>query len=306
MFITGSLLAGGLVTNNNQSAAWVRLPARNASIGVDAAYFNPAGLMKLENGFHISLSNQSIWQKREVDNSYAGPGGAFGLNDHVYKGTVTAPLFPSIYAVYKMDKFAFSLGFNPIGGGGGALFKKGLPSFEMSPSDLVPALASQGASAYSLDAYFKGTSTFLGYQAGVSYKVNDWLSVAVGLRYVTAKNTYEGHLKDIELDMGGTWMKASDIFTGLAAQLTSITTIPASLAPVIALGAGGLTLDQLVGMGQMTEANQTLIEGALAAIGVPAGTIPSMTVSQISGSSNTGNSRTKCQSCNSHCNSNTC
>ena len=119
ILITGSLLAGGLVTNTNQSAAWVRLPSRNASVGIDAAYYNPAGVMKLENGFHLSLSNQSIFQTREVENSYAGPNDAFGLNEHLYEGSVTALVFPSIYAVYKMDKLAFSLGFNPVGGGAG-------------------------------------------------------------------------------------------------------------------------------------------------------------------------------------------
>ena len=288
--ITGSMFAGGLVTNTNQSAAWVRLPSRNASVGIDAVYYNPAGLMKLENGFHLSLSNQSVFQTREIDNTYAGPAtaasptGGYGLNNHVYKGTVTALAFPSIYAAYKMDKFAISLGFNPIGGGGGAEYKTGLPSFEMSPSDLVPSLASQGAVGYRLDTYFKGSSTFLGYQAGVSYKVNEWLSIAAGLRYVTAKNTYNGYLKDIQLDMGGgTWVPATTVLQGVAAQLTSITTIPAKLAPAIAGGAGTMTLTQLVGLGMMAAADKTNIEAGLAAIGVPAASIPLMNVNTISG-----------------------
>ena len=118
--IAGSLFAGGLVTNSNQSTSWVRLPSRNASVGIDAAYYNPAGLMKLENGFHFSLSNQTIFQTRDIKNDYSGPGGSYGLNQHEYEGEVSAPIFPSIYGVYKMDRFAFSLGFNPIGGGGGA------------------------------------------------------------------------------------------------------------------------------------------------------------------------------------------
>jgi len=59
-FISGALFAGGIVTNTNQSAAWVRLPSRNASTEIDAVYYNPAGLMKLKNGFHFSVSNQSI------------------------------------------------------------------------------------------------------------------------------------------------------------------------------------------------------------------------------------------------------
>ena len=288
--ITGSVLAGGLVTNTNQSAAWVRLPSRNASVGIDAVYYNPAGLMKLENGFHLSLSNQSVFQTREIDNTYAGPAtatsptGGYGLNNHVYKGTVTALAFPSIYAAYKMDKFAISLGFNPIGGGGGAEYKTGLPSFEMGPSDLVPSLASQGAVGYKIDTYFKGSSTFLGFQGGVSYKVNDWLSIAAGLRYVTAKNTYNGYLKDIQLDMGGgTWVPATTVLQGVAAQLTSITTIPSKLAPAIAGGAGTMTLTQLVGAGMMAASDKTNIEAGLAAIGVPSASIPLMNVNTISG-----------------------
>lgn len=173
--ITGCLMAGGLVTNTNQSASWVRLPVRDASVEIDAVYYNPAGLMKLENGFHFSVSNQTIRQTKKVTNNYAGLNDAYGLNVHEYDGKVSAPVFPSVYAVYKLDKFAFSFGFNPIGGGGSATFKKGLPSFEISPSDLVPSLAAKGATAYRLDTYFKGTSVFFGYQGAVSYKINDMI-----------------------------------------------------------------------------------------------------------------------------------
>lgn len=270
MLITGSLIAGGLVTNTNQSAAWVRLPSRNASVGIDAVYYNPAGLMKLENGFHVSISNQSILQKRTVKNYYGGPGGLYGLNEQTYNGTVNAPLFPSIYAAYKLDKFAFSFGFNPIGGGGGAEFKKGLPSFEMSPSDLVPSLAaSYGADAYKLDAYFKGSSTFLGYQGGVSYKVNDMISIAVGLRYVTAKNTYEGHLQDIEVELPTGWTRADAIMNGISA---SYTTAAAGSSALVAGGAGTLTFAQAQGAGIITATQRAQFEGALVAVGYPAAT----------------------------------
>ena len=287
------MFAGGLVTNTNQSASWVRLPSRNASTDIDAAYFNPAGLMKLENGFHISVSNQSIWQTRKITNAYYGPSSdvaptvpniKYGLNQHTYKGTVTAPLFPSLFAVYKMDNFAFSLGFGPVGGGGRAIYKSGLPSFEMAAADLVPLLASKaGVREYKLNTYFEGTSTFLGYQAGVSYKINDKVSVGAGVRLVTAKNTYEGYLKDIQLNVGGTFMPASIVLSGLAAKLTSITTIPNSLAGAISGGYGSLTLAQLVGAGAMTTQQKAGIEAGLAAIGVPAANIPLMNVATISG-----------------------
>ena len=111
------LLGGGIITNTNQSAGWVRLPARNATLGLDAVYYNPAGLNLLpSNGFFVSLNNQVIGQKRTITSSY------LLLNEPEYIGDVSAPLFPGIYAGYKTDKFTVSFGFNPMGGGGGATY----------------------------------------------------------------------------------------------------------------------------------------------------------------------------------------
>ena len=276
---------GGLLTNTNQSATWVRLPARNASTGIDAVYYNPAGLMKLENGLHFSLSNQSIFQTREITNDYSGPGGTYGLNEHVYKGTAKALAFPSIYAVYKMEKLAISFGFNPVGGGGAATFEKGLPSFELSPSDLVPSLASQGATAYRLNAYFEGSSVFLGFQGGLSYKLSDWLSVGAGVRYVTAENTYNGYLKGIELNMSGTWKRADAVFSGIVANLNGLMAIPTSLQPLVTGGAGTLTLDQAAALGNpaFTPTNAAAIKTGLAAIGVSAAQANAMNLTQVQG-----------------------
>ena len=275
--ITGSLFAGGLVTNTNQSASWVRLPSRNASTEADAVYYNPAGLMRLDNGFHLSISNQTIFQTREIDNSY------YSLNENLYKGTVFAPFFPSIHAAYKLDRLAFSVGFMPVGGGGGATYKKGLPSFEMGISDLVAGLSSQGVTGYSTDIYFKGSSIFLGYQGTVSFKINDNISVAAGARYVTAKNAYEGHLQDVEVIMGGNNVAATTVLNGIVTNLTGIIGIPSSLAAAISGGFGGATLANLVAAGQMTAAQKTAIEAGLVYIGVPPAALPTMDLNTISG-----------------------
>jgi long-chain fatty acid transport protein len=259
--ITGSMFAGGLVTNTNQSATWVRMPSRNASTEIDAAYFNPAGLMKLDNGFHFSLNNQSIFQTRTIESTYNY------LNSGTYKGSVKAPFFPSIYAVYKLDKLAFSAGFVPVGGGGGATYEDGLPSFEMSQSDLVPALAAKmGATAYQMDVYFKGSSTYLGFQGAISYKLNDWISLAAGARYVTAKNTYEGYLKDIQVNIASGWTDASAIMAGIAGQATTAAT---STTALVGAGAGTLTLAQAEAASIITTAQRLALEGALAGFGSP-------------------------------------
>lgn len=60
--VSTTTFAGGLLTNTNQNIAFLRNPARDASIEIDAVYSNPAGLAFLaKDGFHISLNGQSAF-----------------------------------------------------------------------------------------------------------------------------------------------------------------------------------------------------------------------------------------------------
>jgi long-subunit fatty acid transport protein len=220
LLLAGTTFAGGIVTNTNHSAMYTRMGNRAATLGIDAVFFNPAGLTKLENGFHFSLSNQVIGQTRTVTTDYdyvlnfRDPS-----NSGEFIGEVSAYLFPSIYGVFKTGKWAFSVGFNPIGGGGSATYDAGLPSFEYPVSDIPPALTAQGmpTSAYRLNAFFEGSSVFYGYQANISYEINDMISIALGARYVRAEETYSGHLKDIEVNMDGAgWTPVPTVFSGIA------------------------------------------------------------------------------------------
>ncbi len=258
--ISTLVFGGGIVTNTNQSASWVRMLSRDASRDIDAVYFNPAGLTGLDNGFYFSLNNQSIFQKKSIDNNYPY------LNSSEYIGNVSAPLFPSFYAAYSTGKFVFSGGVNIIGGGGSATFNRGLPSFEIGISDLVPALSSKGVTKYSSDVYFKGTSIFWGGQAGASYKINDIISVYAGGRYVSASNTYQGHLNNNTIYFGSTAMPASTFFTTVATQAAGGAN---GLQPLIDGGAGSLTLAQAQGAGAITAPQRATIEGGLAALGIP-------------------------------------
>ena len=172
ILITGSIFAGGLVTNSNQSAMFTRLQNRNASTGIDAVYYNPAGLTKLGDGFYASINNQTIGQTKTVGNNYPYLNGT----PVDYVGKVSAPIYPGVYVAYKTGKVAFSAGFNPIGGGGGAKYDKGLPSFEMSISDLVPILKGQ---LTPLAGAIPNINNITGYQADIIFRRNLsvlWLS----------------------------------------------------------------------------------------------------------------------------------
>ena len=115
------------------------------------------------------------------------------------------------------------------------------PSFELGISDLKPALAFKGVTGYSSNVYFKGSSVFYGMQAGVSYKVNDMISVYGGGRYVYAVNTYQGHLKQQYRLFWHYAMSASSFYTTAATKAAGGV---ASVQPLIDEGAGGYTLAQ--------------------------------------------------------------
>ena len=69
--IAGSVFAGGLLTNTNQSAHFLRNPALDATTEIDGVYTNPAGLTFLSDGFHLSLTNQSVYQTRTITSTFA-------------------------------------------------------------------------------------------------------------------------------------------------------------------------------------------------------------------------------------------
>lgn len=271
--VTVTAFAGGLVTNTNQSAQFTRTLNRNASTDLDAVYYNPAGLSRLNDGLHLHVGNQTIWQTKTVNNNLST------LNRNEFVGDVFAPLFPNLYLAFKTGNVAVSAGFAPIGGGGGAMYEDGLPSFEMPVSGLKPQL---GVQDYRLDTEFEGTSVYYAGQAGLTYKLNDMFSLAVGGRYVVAKNTYNGYLKDIEVTTDGTnWVKPGVYLTGVANTLSGTA---ASLQPIIDAGYSGFTLAQLQGAGALTAAQVAQLEGGLQQLGVdPTG----LTAAQVQGTYNT-------------------
>lgn len=262
------------MTNTNQSASYIRMVARDASLDVDAVYFNPAGLTLLDKGFHLGLNNQTIFQTRKIENPF------LTLNKNEYTGKVSAPLFPSVYAVYNTGKLAISGGFMVIGGGGGAEYEKGLPSFETDYSLIPGLLTSQGipTNAYDVDIFFEGTSAFFGGQLGLSYKLSDIFSIYGGVRYVMANNTYKGYLKDLRINPNqpafgsnyngaslvsapGFFSDASTTLAGWSASATNIVT--SALNPWISGGGDPATLLTASGLpAQVIAGAQQLITAA--------------------------------------------
>jgi long-chain fatty acid transport protein len=273
ILITGSLFAGGLVTNTNQSALFTRLQNRNASTSIDAVYFNPAGLTNLGEGFFVSINNQTIGQEKSIKNNYTYLAGT----PREFIGKVSAPLFPGVYMAYNFGKISVSAGFNPVGGGGGAKYSAGLPSFETKIADLVPLLASQSipTTQYSGDIYFEGSSVYFGYQANVAYKISDQFSIAAGVRLVSAKNTYSGYLRNIKINPNypafgaytGGMVFAKDFFNSGATVLSGLASSSTTTASTINGIIGGGT-PAATPLTAMPAALQTGVAQLLGAAGI--------------------------------------
>ena len=286
LMLTNFVFAGGLLTNTNQSAQFIRMLSRNASLDIDAVYYNPAGLIKLEDGWHFSVNSQTIFQDKKVYSEFPF------LNNHDYLGTVQVPVFPTGYAVYKKENWAFSLGIGPNAGGGSAEFKKGLPTFEIPISMLVPGLAQLGqidpslaVTGYSADLYFKGSSIFWGFQLGATYKINEKLSAYAGVRILPSKNVYQGHIKDIELNVGGNMTPAGPFLSQTAGVVNGLGNaskgVANSLQPIVDMGGGTYTLSEVQQAGYMSPAQKAAIEGGLLRMGVPQEQIDMMPITGV-------------------------
>jgi len=266
---------GGMVENTNQSADFVRMMARNASTDLDAVFFNPAGLTKLDNGMHLYLSSQTVIQSRTITGKATIPGAGLVTMDKEYEGTTFVPVFPNFYFAYKMDKLVFSAGFTPIGGGGSAVFEDGVPSFEAPVSALVPVMAAAGVTGYNFDIDFNGSSTYLGGQASVAYAINDMISVSLGARFFSAGNSYKGHLKDIKVETAGGDFAPGDVMRNIAALYTgaaaTATGASASMQTFIDGGFGDYNFTTIVASGNplFTQADLDAMTAGFVALGVP-------------------------------------
>lgn len=223
--------AGGITTNTNQSVQWVRHLARGTSLDPDAVYFNPAGTAFMQDGFHISIANQFVFQNRRSEITYAPFAMNGGSDTKRFDGKTFAPLLPNLDFVWKHKRFSIMASAGVGGGGGKAKYNNGLGSFEEQVAVLplaVNSFASQlqplgidlSSNAYSLSSRVHGYQVTYAANLGAAVRITKWLSFAAQLRFNYVTNEYIGHVKDIMINptsaafgFDGTMMRA-DAFLG--------------------------------------------------------------------------------------------
>ena len=218
-------LAGGLLTNTNQHVAFNRMMSREASIGIDGVYYNPAGVVFMGEGHHLAINWQLAFQSRTINNDYD----LFtnNVNNPItprdFKGTALAPVIPSFQYAYNKGKWSFQASFALTGGGGKCTFDDGLGSFEKIVAETaiaacqlagavdqvagaygVPAIFSNNQcfgteGKYSYNSYMHGRQYYYGLSAGAAYKFSDNFSTFLGVRGVYALTNYYGYVENIQV-----------------------------------------------------------------------------------------------------------
>ena len=203
---TVNALAGGILTNTNQSVMFLKNPARDAAISLDGVYSNPAGVVFMPEGFHLAVNWQMAHQTRTITS--VNPLFALGKKNDgrttkTYEGVANAYMIPSVQAAYNKGDWSVQFNFSMPGGGGVCEYDNGLGSFESAVGGIAYQLkqAGLGVEGYDVDAYMRGRQYYFGFQLGAAYKINEHWSIYGGLRMLYGDASYKAHLSNIQVGM---------------------------------------------------------------------------------------------------------
>ena len=249
-----SALAGGIITNTNQSVLFLKNPARDAAIGIDGVYSNPAGVAFMPEGFHIAFNWQYAHQTRTITST--NPVFALGKKNEgktikEFQGVADAPIIPSLQAAYNKGNWSVQFNFSVPGGGGSCEFADGLGSFESVVGNIASkfmaldqtaaqlnglttmltplytmfgataptAISSTGVSGYDMNSYMQGRQYYFGFQLGTAYKIKENLSVYGGLRLLYGSATYRARISNIMVKTGSAYEDFESFLPKVPAQM---------------------------------------------------------------------------------------
>jgi long-chain fatty acid transport protein len=203
----------------NHSADWVRTLNRFASTDADAAFYNPAGLAFMKKkGLHIQYTNQTVHAERASSQDYWGiaiPGNA-GLTNVIqnpllnkmsgipnqYTAQTTSPVLPSADIVWNGKNYAVYLDIAVTQAAPGLTFKQGLPIMDFAEYAPVETVSKTLGAPTTISQYLrknsaKRTEYYVAGTIGASYAFLDWMSAALGFRYIYAQGEQSLTVKNL-------------------------------------------------------------------------------------------------------------
>lgn len=186
------LWAGGADNKTNWSAEYIGILNRNAATdAADIVMYNPAGVMKMEDGLYGNLSAHYLF--KDYNNQINGKD--FDQDE--------PSIVPGLFTVYKKDKWAAFLGGSNVVGGGKVDFEKGNATTNFAGVSIITGANAKlaaagvpsnfwftGISSQNLEAEAMGLATTL----GGAYEINNMWSASLGLRYLKSMREMEGDI----------------------------------------------------------------------------------------------------------------
>ncbi|MGL4867305.1 MAG: hypothetical protein ACRC4S_01430, partial [Cetobacterium sp.] len=189
-----SLFAGSIDYLSQQDAEYLAHPSMVGKIGVSGAYYNPAGLIWLEDGLYVQINNQTHLKNYSMN--YVDSDG----NKSEFKSDKASPVVPSLQIVKKYSDTAYFFNMGAIGGGGSVAYGGGIASFSQlaESSETLKKINTKFIGGSTID----GQSYYVGLQGGIAKKFNETWSGAVGIRLVDAEKKFKGSGDFIFLNKG--------------------------------------------------------------------------------------------------------
>ena len=204
IFATAVLFAGGIDNKSNLNAGYLRNASRNTEHKrPEAVLYNIAGTGFMDDGLAFTVDNQFIFKKYTDD---------LEMNNTEYTDDKNVFFFPDFEAVYKKDNWSVFAGFGVFAGGGSLDYKDGTGATYMAlygatlknlpnsvPPQYADATAKQVAGNHSLEAY----SVTMGEILGVSYALNENISIAAAGRFLHSTQNMKLKCAGIASSNGG-------------------------------------------------------------------------------------------------------
>ena len=191
----------------NYTAEYNANMAQQAAISpTTSAYYNPAGIMRLENGTYFTGGVQVAFGKETMKyRTKAGDGGD-------YSADLLAPI-PNFAMIKKQDDRAFFWTFGGIAGGGDLEYKDGVAGIKVLEDalngttqlgtplkSLADGLVIFGKNAKDTGSWAEGENMYAQTTIGTAWNINNKLSMSVAGRVVYGWRNLKAHL-DADIDL---------------------------------------------------------------------------------------------------------
>ncbi len=170
---------------SNMSAKWIAAPARYAATDeADIVNYNPAGVVRLSDGFHLNISNQTLIRKPKHTFN-------LGTGDQTFGQDGIDPFLPNMYMAYKNNNWSLASGVYISGGGATVNYPEGSINTTMLGYSLMTYINATAGAQYSgiTDQNLKASSYYLTIPLQLAYALNDQWSFAIGGRCILGINS---------------------------------------------------------------------------------------------------------------------